>query len=114
MIVLKTKIGKGMIEFEGQTLKDVCKFSALVGMLPEKCSVCGKDDIHLTHKNPGGNDYYGLKCKCGAEQNFHQRKEGGGFYIQADDKFTVWEGKPADVSPPANGEKIFDDDSVPF
>ena len=87
MITLKTKVGSSVLEFQGQTLKDVCKFSALAGEIPKKCGLCGSEDVYLFHKSPQGNDYYGVKCGgCGAEQNFHQRKEGG-FYIKWDDKF---------------------------
>lgn len=109
MVRLKTKVGNSTIEFEGQSLKDVCKFSAVIGMLPVKCDACDSSEIHLTHKNPGGNDYYGLRCRCGAELNFHQRKEGGGFYVKADDKFKVWSGESK--TPEADN---FEDDDVPF
>jgi translation initiation factor 2 beta subunit (eIF-2beta)/eIF-5 len=102
MLVLKTKVGKTVLEFEAADLKQACKISALVGMFPDKCSECGSDDIILTHKSPGGNDYYGLRCKgCGAEQNFHQRKEGG-FYITADDKFSIY--NPEKSAPAPSGD----------
>lgn len=104
MITLKTKIGNSMIEYEGQDFKQVCKFSALVGEIPRKCSLCGSEDVYLYHKSPKGNDYFGVKCGgCGAEQNFHQRKEGG-FYIKWDDKFEKYGGAEK------QGADDFDDD----
>ena len=90
MIKLKQKIGKAQIEIEGKDFKSICKISGLLGMIPQKCDACNSDDIFLNHKSPSGNDYYGVKCKtCGAELNFHQKKEGG-FYIVHGEKMEVY------------------------
>jgi transcription elongation factor Elf1 len=122
MIKIKFKIGKSMIEFENNDLKNIFKFSGLMGELPEACTLCNSPDVFLSHKSPKGNDYYMLKCKkCGAELNFHQRKEGG-FYIKWDDKFEKYNPEksksPADITKEAvNGtveDEPFDNNSVPF
>lgn len=117
MVTIKTKLGSSMLEFSAPTqtadqdIKAACKIMAFVGDFPEKCSLCGSDNLHLYHKSPKGNDYYGMKCKaCGAEQNFHQRKEGG-FYIRYDDKFEKYvpEGK---TEQPESSEEFKDD--IPY
>lgn len=90
MITYKIKLGRGMLEFQAQTIKDVHKFSAIYGALPNKCDACQSDDVFLSYKSPKGNDYYTLKCKsCNAELTFHQLKEGG-FFIKDDEKMTVY------------------------
>jgi len=100
MVRLTTRIGKTTLEIEAPDMKTVCKASALIGAIPDKCGLCQSDEIHLTHKAPGGNDYYGVRCKkCGAEQNFHQRKEGG-FYITAGDKFSIYDPDKAKADSP--------------
>ena len=118
MITLKVKLGKTMIEYQGQDFKTVCDFSTLLGMMPEKCGKCGRENIYLYHKAPKGNDYYGVACKdCGAEFNFHQKKEGG-FYIRHDD---VWQkfgednaGQGGGQQPRGGQETEEFDDDVPF
>jgi len=91
MITLKLKIGKGMLEYQANHAKDIHKFSAIYGALPEICGLCQSSDIFLSHKSPKGNDYYTVTCKsCGAELTLHQKKEGG-FYLKYDDKFVKYE-----------------------
>lgn len=105
MVRLKTKIGNSQLEIEGSDFKAICKASSLIGMIPDKCGKCGMSAIYLYHKSPKGNDYYGVQCKsCGAEFNFHQRKEGG-FYIKHDDEWT----KFGEDEQPKSGEKFEDD-----
>ena len=121
MITYKLKIGKGMLEFQAQTMKDIHKFGAVYSALPEICDNCQSDNIHLSFKSPSGNDYYTIKCKaCGAELALHQYKDGG-FYVVAGEKMTVYV-KPEDNQPVgSNAQKLNDtfnkpnsDDNIPF
>lgn len=91
MITLKLRIGKGMLEFQGNNSRDAHKFSAIYGALPNVCDNCKSDDIFLSYKSPKGNDYYTLTCKkCNAELVLHQKKEGG-FYLKYGEKMTVYQ-----------------------
>jgi len=114
MVRLKTKVGKDVLEIESQSLKEICMASSLTGMFPDKCA-CGSERIFLNHKSPKGNEYYGLKCKdCGAELNFHQRKEGG-FYLKHEDKFQRYQGGgESSERSESNEGKTFDEDRIPF
>ena len=96
-------IGKSKISCEAHQMKEIHKFSSVWGMLPNKCDECGSDHVYLYHKNPEGNDYYGIKCKdCGAELNLHQKKLGG-FYIKNGEKMQVYRANNGTL--PAVGEK---------
>lgn len=88
----KVKVGNGMLEIEHNDFKALWAHASFAGDFPEKCGKCGSTNIAPMHKTPKGNEYFGLKCReCGAEQTFHQRKEGG-FYIRFDDEWTKYQG----------------------
>lgn len=92
MITLKIKIGQCMLEYQNADIKSIHRFSAIYGMLPQKCDCCKSTNIFLSHKTPKGNDYYTIACKdCNAELTFHQKKEGG-FYLVAGEKMIVYKG----------------------
>jgi hypothetical protein len=114
MFTYKTNIGNAEITFQENDFKTICKVGDLLGSMPRQCTLCGSGDIHLFHKNPQENDYYGLRCKCGAEFNFHQRKKGG-FYITAGDKFEIYNAQnktPTETEAPR--QQKFEDDKIPF
>ena len=116
MLKATFKVGRSSLQVEAQDFKSLLKYTTLFGSMPEKCGKCGSDDIFLRHKSPKGNDYYGLECRsCGAEFNFHQRKEGG-FYIKHDDEWTKFfeDGGGQTAKPPQdNGPENFESD-IPF
>ena len=114
MVTLKRKVGNSQIEVQAQDFKGICSADDLLGRMPDKCSLCGSADLHLYHKTPKGNDYFGVRCRgCGAEQAFHQKKEGG-FYIKWDDKFEKFDGSSREARPPQDdGPENFQDDT-PF
>ena len=90
MITLRVKIGKSVLEYQAEDMKKVHAFSSVYAALPDKCDVCGSEDVFLSWKNPKENDYYTINCKkCGAELALHQRKTGG-FYIVAGEKMEVY------------------------
>ena len=115
MIRIKFKVGRSQVEFEGNDLKSIMKFSGLLGGLPSVCDNCKKDNLYLSHKNPKGNDYYFIACKdCGATLNFHERKEGG-FYLVADEKMEVYKSdKPNNETKDEKSDSVEDDNDVPF
>ena len=91
MYTLKLKIGKSVLEIQANDLKEICKKSAVLGMLPDKCDNCSGENLYLFHKAPKENDYYGIACKdCGAELLLHQKKAGG-FYMVAGEKMSVYQ-----------------------
>jgi len=119
-VILKTKVGNGQLEVHADSFKEICDYSTLIGQMPKKCGKCGSENIYLYHKAPKGNDYYGLACgECGAEFNFHQKKEGG-FYIRHDDEWSKFfeEGgqtaKPDDSGGGPENFKGDDPDNIPF
>lgn len=90
MVKYQIQIGNGVLSFENADPKIVHRFGAVYGALPAVCDACGSKRIHLSFKNPGGNDYYLLRCSdCGAELNLHQKKEGG-FFIKNGEKMAVY------------------------
>lgn len=106
MYTLKLKIGKSVLEIQASDLRDICKKSAVLGMLPDKCDNCSEENLYLFHKAPKENDYYGIACKdCGAELLLHQKKAGG-FYMVAGEKMSVY--KPS--GQPGNDES----EEIPF
>lgn len=119
MVRLKAKVGRTQVEVEAQGFKEICAYSSLLGSMPTACTNCKSENIYLNHKDPKGNDYFGLKCgDCGAELTFHQKKNPGNgspFYVRYDDKFEKYQGGGGDSAPSSDGFK--DDnpgDSIPF
>jgi DNA-directed RNA polymerase subunit M/transcription elongation factor TFIIS len=107
-VTLKTKIGHSQLEVQADSFKEICDYSTLIGQMPKVCGKCGSDEVYLYHKAPKGNDYYGLACKkCGAEFNFHQKKEGG-FYIRYDDQWEHFKDKQQGevAQPPKSPEQM--------
>lgn len=101
MLTYKIRIGEGTLEFQADSLDKICRMSAVLGMIPSACSNCESQKVFLSHKNPGGNDYYVVKCKdCGAELLIRQKKAGG-YYIKDDDKMSVYvkPDQPAEQKP---------------
>lgn len=91
MIVYKVKIGKGMLEFQGNRMEDVHKWGHVWGGLPDKCS-CGSDDIHLAFmESKEGFRFCKLKCKdCTATYTIKQNKQGE-YFIDPNEKFQVFQ-----------------------
>ena len=117
MVKYQLQIGNGVLSFEHDDPKQVHKFGALYGALPKVCDACKSTRIHLSFKNPKGNDYYTLHCAdCGAELNLHQKKEGG-FYLKDGEKMEVYK-KDESATPQKSSEPAMppkdDKKDVPF
>ncbi len=107
MINASTTIGRFTISVESQNLKSVHAFCDVYGRVPQQCGLCKSQNIHPYTKSPKGNDYVGVRCAdCGAELNFHQKKEGG-YYLRYDDQWDRYDGgqKTADNSTQQNAEQ---------
>lgn len=91
---LKIKIGSKSLEITGEgDNKQVIKNFSFWSQLPDKCGLCKSNNMALNYRSPKGNDYYGLKClDCGADLNFGQYKQGGGFFLRSDEGWKVWNG----------------------
>lgn len=95
MVTIKLRIGRSMLEMQANNEKDIHKFCAIYGALPNVCDNCQSDDIYLSHKSPKGNDYYTLVCKkCNASMRIHQKKEDKGFYVVAEEKMVIYQPTP--------------------
>jgi transcription elongation factor Elf1 len=92
MITLKFKIGKSQLEYTCDDAKKAHIFSSVYGALPDKCDVCGKDNIFLSHRSAKEEfEYYLVQCKdCGASLALHERKSGKGFYVKQGEKMEVY------------------------
>lgn len=99
MITYKIKIGKGMLEFSGNSMKDIHKWGNIWGAIPEKCS-CGKDNIYLGYMaTKEGYEYLKVKCKdCGATYTIKQNRAGE-YYVDADEKFETYGGGSREAPP---------------
>jgi hypothetical protein len=91
MITLKIKVGKGMLEYQADTMKKIHAWSNTWGSLPDKCT-CESDDIFLAFtKTTEGYEYCKLKCKkCGATYTIKQNKQNE-YYIDPEEKFEVYQ-----------------------
>ena len=90
MIKISLKIGRFPLQIEFREMKHLHKFGSIYGNLPQKCDACGSDNIFLSFKNPGGNDYYTLQCgACTADANFGLHKDGSGLFWKRE-KMTVY------------------------
>lgn len=110
MLTLKIKIGRTQLEFEAEDVKKIHRFSSVYGALPEKCDACKSDDIFLSWKSPEGFNFYVVKCKsCGAELLIHEKKDGGGFYVKADEKMEKYIPKQGEEK-----KQKQEEDQIPF
>ena len=97
------KIGITQVVLEMPDFKNLCRASAILGECASVgvCDNCQKSDYYLAHnKSQAGDDFYYLKCKCGARKKIHLRKDGG-YYLDSKDKFEVYQAKSNDGPKPA-------------
>jgi hypothetical protein len=113
------KIGKGMLEFQAQNMKDVHKWGNVWAALPSMCS-CGSDDIHLAFtKTQDGYEYCKVKCKkCGATYTIKQSKAGE-YFLDSKEKFEKYvkqqnqSQNQTNIQNNFDGE-IVDNEDIPF
>lgn len=87
---MKFFIGNVQFTVETDDIKDAFKKMQFFNAIPERCAVCDSELV-LNFYNTGANgnhDYYGVRCvgtnetKEQHQLNFHEYKEGKGFYIK--------------------------------
>jgi hypothetical protein len=87
---LTLKLGTKLLKIcsEGKET-DVIKNLSFWSTLPDKCNACGSLNLGMFYRRAKEKfDYYGLTCNdCGADLTFHQKMDGGAFYIEKKDKF---------------------------
>ncbi len=135
MIKVNTRIGKQTLQIELPNMKAVHQFNEVYGGLPTKCDNCQSENIYISYKNPGDNDYFTIRCgDCTADANFGIHKKGNTLYWK-DEKMTIYV-PPADVDatnpnttdpgsaqnlpiqqgqqPATTGQPIPEEDDLPF
>jgi len=74
-------------------MSEVHKWNSTYGNLPKVCDACKSPNIFLSHRAPGGNDYFSIACgDCGAEANFGIHKDNKGLYWKRGTKMSVYQG----------------------
>lgn len=100
MVKATIKIGLMELTCEAANMKEIFKWSATYGNLPKTCDECNSSDLFLNHRTSDSNDFYGLKCVCGAEGKFGQHKTGGTLFYKWDTKMVKYI-----PGPPSNNNK---------
>jgi len=116
MITVKTKIGKQEITAELPDMKAVHKFNRVYGGIPQLCTNCKSPNIYLSHKSPGGNDYFTLECgDCKADANFGILKDGTGLFWKGE-KMEVYvpDGQKKTINPNDFSAPVKQDEKDPF
>lgn len=122
MFQVTLRIGRAEVKGDFTDMKEAHKFLATYGCIPDKCTNCQSENINLSHRHVGGNDYYCLHCaKCGADGNFGQYKTGGGLYWKGA-KMEVYKGGDNDhqeeekkpLTPQEVSKKILELDTEAF
>ena len=91
MIKINITIGNQAMQVELPSMKAVHKFNEVSGALPKECGNCKSTNIFISFKNPGGNDYYTLKCgACGADANFGIHKDEKETLYWKDEAMTIY------------------------
>lgn len=84
----KSPNGRMVFEVEGETPKNLFRSIAELQELfetEESCGVCNSLNIRLSHRVIDNNEYFGLRCACGAEFSFGQKRQGGGLFPKRND-----------------------------
>ena len=90
MIKVNTRIGKQSLQVELPNMKAVHQFNEVYGGIPTKCDHCKSENVYISYKNPGDNDYFTIRCgDCTADANFGIHKQGGTLYWK-DEKMTIY------------------------
>lgn len=85
----KTKDGRLFIKIDAETPKELFKRIASVQEVFEAeaaCGCCQSKEIRFQVRTVDKNDYYELKCSCGARFQFGQNKEGGSLFPKRRDE----------------------------
>lgn len=74
-------------EVDAAGQKEVFKELAMIQEIfgEKSCGVCKGKDLRFICRTVEGNDYYELKCSCGAVLSFGQHKKGGTLFPKRKD-----------------------------
>jgi hypothetical protein len=113
MIIIKTQIGKSVIEVSAETAKQAIKESAFFQSLPSTCPVCDSL-LKFTHRTPQDFEFFGLEC-TGEDHhstNFGQNKNGKDLFYKYSDKWTSYKDRQKhNPEPPQQGNQA--DETAP-
>ena len=77
------------VEINAETAKDAFKklaeFQEVFG--ESSCGMCKNTDLQFVVRTVDGNDYYELKCLCGAKLAYGQHKSGGSLFPKRKDHY---------------------------
>lgn len=82
-ISIKKQIGKTTFVFEIDEKDEMEAMSkaGVLAMMPDKCGLCGKDNVSLSSNKAKGYTFVKVVCKeCDAQAQLGQYKEGGYFW----------------------------------
>ncbi len=85
---IKTAGGRLLIKIEAANVKELFNAVATVDEVfnsETACGLCNSADIRFVVRTVEENDYYELRCKCGAKFAFGQSKKGGGLFPKRKD-----------------------------
>jgi hypothetical protein len=89
----KTRNGNLTVKVTGETQKDIFRELARAQDVFEcetECGLCQSAQIKFSVRTVDDNEYYTLRCACGAEFSFGQHKKGGSLFPKRKDEH----GKP--------------------
>ncbi len=105
---LKTAGGRLLIKLDAPNTKELFKAIASVDEVfnsESACGICNSTDIRFVVRTVEENDYFELRCKCGARFQFGQSKKGGNLFPKRkDESGYLPHGGWAKYSSSANGE----------
>lgn len=82
-ISIRKQIGKTIFIFEIDEKDEMEAMSkaGVLAMMPDKCGLCGKDNVSLSSNKAKGYTFVKVVCKeCDARSQLGQYKEGGYFW----------------------------------
>ena len=98
----KTRDGRLLIKVQGETQKDLFRELARAQDVFEsesECGLCQGKEIRFNVRTVEDNEYFELRCACGATFSFGQHKKGGSLFPKksglAHGGWSKWE-PPAD------------------
>ena len=118
-IIVKKKIGKSVLSFEveGSKLPEVLEKAAFASSTPDKCTVCGSEDLELSSNKSDSFTFIKIRClnpDCRATAKLGQYKDGNGGFWRKFEKWTPDESKSSAPSATAPQVSELVDDDLPF
>lgn len=125
-VIVKKKVGKSEVTFEAsaEKYKDALFQAAFYANTPDKCTLCGSEDVVLdANKTQEGYLYVKIRClnpECGARATMGEYRDGSGGFWKKFEKYNPEGGEApaekAEAKPAATAEakKAEPSDDFPF